>query len=358
MSTTLTPVPEKTKDPAQETPQEDKKNASQENAQAQDESHDGRREKLPVEAKFDKRVYGGISYFGQAAAGIILTNWIRHGSGRKHYDKLAQWVGPNLISRITSKKGAEAIKEADSWIVVSTMVMCGNAFLLPVKWLENAKSKIVRGMQEKENLRREARGEVIPVEERANQERLLTELDNAPKQSWTSLLTGRAFGLAAVYATLWGTGKKANGMAEDAITHGIQKGAETIGMKQLSKSKTLENYLRIGFYDTAYSAVSAGGLYVYSHFLHPHKKGEPARAEPEGVATSVVLPVIASAQLAENAPAASMADRVRKDKPEKNEIPRPHMRVEPKPAAQRFQPAANYTEMAKAGAETERIPGQ
>ena len=102
-----------------------------------DGAKDTKRQKLPMEQKFDRMAYGGISYLGQALAGSALTYWIRHSGGRPVYDKMANWLGPNFIEKITSKRGHEAVKSADSWITVSTMVVVGTLALIPIKWLED-----------------------------------------------------------------------------------------------------------------------------------------------------------------------------------------------------------------------------
>lgn len=227
--------------------------------------------KLPAEMAFDKAVYGGISYWAQAITGIVLTKWLRHGSGRKHFDKMANWVGPNFIEKVSSKRGKAAIDAADYWITVSTMVNVGNAFLLPVKWLENNKPQWVRSINDRMNKKREAKGETISAEELAYQEAHLKALDSAPKQSWWSLVIGRAFGLGVVYTALPLIGKN-NKIMEDFTVEQLQKGVSATGLEAVAKSKTFEDYSRIAFYDLVYSAFSASGLYVYSHFFHPKEK--------------------------------------------------------------------------------------
>lgn len=233
------------------------------------------REKLPAEKKFDQWVYGGISYAAQAGTGILLTHWIREGSGRKYFDKMAEWAGKAVIGKITGKTGAAATREADAWIVVSTMIMVGNAFLLPVKWLENHKPHYVRQINASINAAREERGETIRPEEKTKQEELLHQLEREPKQSWSSILGGRTFGLGAVYATLYAIGQKNNQWGENQFAGAVKTTLDTVGLKSIAESKMTDGYSRIAFYDFFYSMVSAGGLYVYSHFLHPHKKSTP-----------------------------------------------------------------------------------
>jgi len=226
--------------------------------------------KLPAEIKFDKAVYGGISYWAQAITGIALTKWLRHGSGRKYFDKIAGSVATNFIEKISSKRGVDAVKSADSWSTVTIMVGVGTTFLLPVKWLEDRKPEIVRWINKRTNKSRTDKGEVISDKELAYQEMHLEALDKAPKQSWLSLLLGRAAGLAVVYTALPLIGDN-NKIMEDFSVDKVTKLVKGAGLKSVAQSKTFESYARISFYDLLYSCFSAGGLYVYSHFIHPKK---------------------------------------------------------------------------------------
>jgi|GEM_PF-6415809 len=232
----------------------------------------GSREILPSERFFDKAVYGGISYAAQAGAGIILSRWLKFGGGNKYYTKMAEWAGTKLCS---AKTAEEAIKVASRPVIVTTMIGVGTAFLLPVKWLENRKPQVVRWLHERDVAKEEARGHVFTPEEKAHDQKCLEQLENEPKQTWKSLLGGRAFGLAAVYAVLLAT-PKANERIENFAVKNILKGVDTVGLKTLAKSKKLDQYLHIGFLDVFYSAVSAGGLYVYSHYIRPPKKANAA----------------------------------------------------------------------------------
>lgn len=235
------------------------------------------REKLPAEKRFDKAVYGGISYAAQAGTGILLTYWLKNGSGRKYYDKATRWLGSKLYPSLPIE---EAAKEASTPFMVSTMIMVGNTFLFPVKWLENRKAKIVRSWHEKECERMEARGTPYTPEERAHQEKCLNDLEKDPPQTWRSLLGGRFFGLAAVYAAVFLIGNKRNEAAEAYSAKVITGGLDKIGLKTLAKSETLNKFIHVGFLDVFYSMVSAGGLYVYSHILKPPKADKHGKKEP------------------------------------------------------------------------------
>jgi len=226
------------------------------------------REILPEEKTFDRAVYGGISYGAQAAAGIVLTYFLKYGSGKPLFEKVSKWLGPKLFR---NKSVEEAAKEISTPLMVTAMIMVGNAFLLPVKWLENRKPQIIRAWHEKNVKKLEADGTPLSEEEKAHGQECLKQLEETPKQTWKSLLGGRGFGLAAVYATLFALGNKRNEAAENYSAKMILKGADAVGLKSLAKSDTFAKYIHVGFLDVFYSMVSAGGLYAYSHVLNPPK---------------------------------------------------------------------------------------
>lgn len=239
------------------------------------------REKLPTEVKFDKAVYGGISYAAQAGTGILLTYWLKYGSGKPHFEKAAKWLGPKIFR---NRSIEEATKEISSPLMVSTMIMVGNTFLVPVKMLENHKPEIVRRWHEEHVKKKQSSDTPYTPEELAHQQECLRQLDAAPKQTWKSLLGGRAFGLAAVYSVLFGLGNARNEAAENYSAKVILKGLDKVGAKGLAKNKTLERYIHVGFLDVFYSMVSAGGLYVYSHYVNP-----PKRHKNEGLLPDMVI---------------------------------------------------------------------
>ncbi|MGE0754547.1 MAG: hypothetical protein AB7L92_05245 [Alphaproteobacteria bacterium] len=232
---------------------------------------------LRAEVTFDKAVYGGISYGAQAGTGIILSHWLKYGGGLKYYDKMAEWTGKHVIPLVSNKRGAEAIVAAKAPVIVTTMIMVGNSFIPPVKWIEAHKPGIVRWLNDRNNKKLARKGYVLTDEERTAQEARLQQLEEEPPQNWRSLMGGRVFGLAAVYATLFGlnrTPKINNESMEKAFSKSLSKISEGLGMKKLAESKTFNTYTGIAFYDIFYSMISAGGLYVYSHFIEPPKDYE------------------------------------------------------------------------------------
>lgn len=236
---------------------------------AKPQSDNTEREILPAEHRFDKWVYGGISYAAQAATGIVLTYWLKHGGGKSYFNRAAEWLGPKIYR---NRSVTEAAENVSTPLMVTTMVMVGNTFLLPVKWLENHKASIVRKMHENDCEKMERAGTPFNEEERARQEKALKDLEKEPLQNWKSLLGGRAAGLIPVFALSFGLGKKGE-WAERKAGQFFSGAFNLVGMKKVAKSETLQKVVQVGFLDVFYSMISAGGLYVYSHYLNP-----PARA--------------------------------------------------------------------------------
>jgi hypothetical protein len=221
------------------------------------------RVKLPAEMRFDKWVYGGISYFAQALTGILLLHSIKYGKLNQPFKRFTGWI--------TGKPS----KEISTSLVIALMVGVGTSFLIPVKWLENRKPEIVRWINDRMNA-----GHPPTAEEKAEQDKALQQLDNEPKQTWWSLLGGRAMGLAPVFAVNYLLGEGRNTWLQDKSAHYIQKGFGAVGLKKMSESKTVGEYLKLGFVDSFYSAVAASGLYIYSHFINPPKKDKGSTELP------------------------------------------------------------------------------
>lgn len=236
-----------------------------------------KREKLPMEKKFDQWVYGGISYFAQAVAGSVATYWVKHAGGKPIFDRWAKNLGPALVSKLTSYKGEKAVEVANGWLTVVALVSVGNLFVAPVKWMEDIKISTVEKWTKQDNEKRAARGEAISPEELAQQERLLDDLKAAPKQTWWSLGMGRMASLVPVFAGLhiFSGANKAMESGFQKLTSNVAKG---VGMKKLGNSEVFHNASGIAFMDGFYSMLSAGGMYVYSHFIAPPQKA--AKDEP------------------------------------------------------------------------------
>jgi hypothetical protein len=249
------------------------------------------REQLPAEQKFDKAVYGGISYVAQALAGSGLAYWIKHSGGRPIFDKMANWLGPNFISKISKATGKEAVERADSWITVTTMVGVGTLFLIPVKWLEDRKASIVENWTKKDNEKRAAQGNPVSTEELAKQEQMLDELKADSKQTWRSLLIARGASLIPVYAAVPLIGKH-NATMEAGFQKLTKTLASVAGLKKMAKSEAFHNASGIAFYDGFYSIISSGGLYIFSHMISPIFSPSAHKKHPDHHNTEIIAALV------------------------------------------------------------------
>ena len=271
------------------------------------------REKILDEISFDKRVYGGISYFAQAATGVALSYWTKHSGGQQFFKNITEYIGPKIYKNLAATKGVPAAAAAVTTITVaSIMIGVGTSFLIPVKMLEKNKAKIVRKMYESRIAKEEANGYVLTPEQKARDEELLQQLEKEPLQTWGSLLEARAGSLVGVYAVLFALGEKNNQIMQNTTTKGILKSLETAGLKKAAQSKPLSNLFDIAFVDAFYSMVSAGGLYVYSHYIHPpkkHHKNDISDETQQALSTATTVTEALTAE--EETPTKSFQDRIR-----------------------------------------------
>jgi hypothetical protein len=246
-------------------------------------AHDNhtQREKTIDEVKFDRRVYGGISYFAQAAVGIALTYWSKFGGGKEKFQAITEWVGPKIYKSLAAREGIQAAaKEVNTATATTLMILVGSLFLIPVKMIEKNKGKIVRGMYEKRVAKEEASGNIISPEEKARDEDLLQQLEKEPPQSWRSLIEARGASLVGVYAVLFAIGGPRNDALQKVSSDLGLKALDKVGLKTLAKSEPVARVFNLSFVDAFYSMISAGGLYIYSHFIRPPKDKQSKRAVP------------------------------------------------------------------------------
>lgn len=246
-------------------------------------------QKINAEKYFDTGLYGTVSYFGQALTSVLLTQWIKHGSGKEKFDTASRWLGRNVLEKQFKQTPENAAKLSNTLLVATTLIMVGNCFLAPVKYMEDHKPEFVRKINDWLNERREKKGDVISPEERREQDEAIAHIAEQPRQTWGSLIGARVFSLGAIYAAIALVGGKNNKIMEDASANAASKTMNSLGVpKTKAYSKTVQDFGRIAFVDFAYSLVGAGALYLYSHVLAPpkqKKKGEEKTLD-ESVGTS------------------------------------------------------------------------
>lgn len=141
------------------------------------------------EKKFDLRTYWGVGYVVNALLSVAAIMWVeRSPSGRgfmecmrNGFEKNLKWTGfkPETLQRLATR---------------SFYLVGGFAVMAPMKWLEDGKVDKVK------KYNREIYGEAAntdPVIQKSER-----ELEQAPKQSWKSILSARALALVPFYAVI------------------------------------------------------------------------------------------------------------------------------------------------------------
>ncbi len=141
------------------------------------------REKSKGERVFDRAVYVGLAGVGTFIATLYMSNKFKNG----------EWLGARYaravdgLQRFFQKMlpGGASRKMAEETIQTTSLMMGGNAMLLPIGMAEHYKTPIVEGLNV-------ALGDKTPSE----------QIEKAPRQTWLSLIEGRVLAWGAVFSAL------------------------------------------------------------------------------------------------------------------------------------------------------------
>ena len=166
------------------------------------------------ERKFDGLTYTTVGYVINALLSVVAVYWVeRTHSGQKNMNNFIDWT----------KRQLPWIKDPDLAKTIATrsfFLTGGFAVMLPMKWLEDAKVKLVKKWD------RKIYGDA--VESDPNIIKAHQELEAAPKQTWLSILGSRVLALIPFYilvGALWEnksalsklTNPELRGMSKEAI---------------------------------------------------------------------------------------------------------------------------------------------
>ncbi len=243
---------------------------------------------LPAERIFNWKVYGVLNYGIQVTTSVIATEWIKHGGGKAYFRKAAEWTGKNIIPRVTNKQGLEAVKEANTYLVGTSLIMIGNLFLLPVKWFEKHKAHFVRKIDERLTENQERKGFILTAEEKEKHEAALADMEREQHPNWKTLLVARAGGLGSFYVTNWLIGEERNKWMQGKAADGLQSVLKNSGIDRLKKaghSQRSRNFAEIAFVDFFYSIAVASSVFGITKSL---TKKQHANAHPAPVQAPVI----------------------------------------------------------------------
>ena len=232
--------------------------------------------KLAAERIFDASVYGVWNYGIQAGTSVAASMWFHEGGGKPYFDKSAEWLGKNVVEKITSKRGAAAAAEAHTPLMFTSLITVGNLFIPPMRWVEKDKVYYVSKINDWLNERRIKKGDAPSVKELAEQKAELAAIANEPRQSSKELWTGRGLGLLANYVVASGlAGEKNNVKMKNVFADTVSHGLDTVGLKSLAGSEKMKSFSRMAFLDYGYSFLSSNIVYAYGHYINPPTHERP-----------------------------------------------------------------------------------
>ena len=236
-------------------------------------------------------VLTNISVFGVSVAATYLTTrgGDRNAAGQLVYGKFGKWFqdrGTWMTSKFKALGMSE--KQADMWKMVTFSFLDGSAMAPVVKMLEDRREQIGRWLDEKMG--------TVPKDDGV--------YEAEPKQSWLSLLGGRAVTLGIVLPTAMMLDK--GGLNEKFFN----KPGKDVGgwlakkpwvKKNIPAHWDVQELTRVGFFEAFYTSVCTLGLYFTSRRIanFHHKSSQEKEAENADLAAP---PSSTAAPVAEDTP--------------------------------------------------------
>jgi hypothetical protein len=208
------------------------------------------------EKTFDRAVYVGMAGVGTFFATLYMAFKLKHGGwAGPRYQRAVEWTQRNL-GRFLSPQTSE--KVAEEAVMTTALMMGGNAMILPIGAAEHYKVPIVSGLNV-------MIGDKTPPE----------AIEQAPKQTWWSLIEGRLVAWGAVFSALMtarfavpDTFKlfpKEVGQRTHQFVQWLRK-EPMLGETAMKKTKAFR-YGEIGAFDVFATAAAATILYIGGHFF-------------------------------------------------------------------------------------------
>ena len=215
------------------------------------------------EKRFDTITYKGLGWLGTAVLGIYLSHEFKEGWGKPYFHRATEHLAPyyQKLMRTTEQTAREAVQ---SGLVHAGLVAGGSIPVYPIKKLEDNKATIVAHFDHQINEKRRRRGDAPTEAELAVQRQTQERLASKPKQTWGSLLAGRAAGVSTVFFT-------AIFLARGKDKKILEKVAS-----EVTDNKKLQSLGVITALDVGYSFISEEVLY-YTTRLYEQLQGKRNR---------------------------------------------------------------------------------
>ena len=280
---------------------------------------EGFKNRTQGEAVFNLSAYAGVGYFGVTAFSVFMSWLLRdHKPAAKQFDKVGEWA----VNTFKGKREGEALTKftntVNSNLTIGALFTGGTLMsVLPIKWLEDNKAKLVSFYDEK--FYGKERAESDPTIVAAHK-----DLETAPHQTWLSVVSSRVLAFVATFGTSLLMGATTSPVAR-ATGHSLDKFSTHAGrwldgavhnnkpavLKQIDAARGVKPHdivrsgpaadrvsTRVFSYislDAVYTLITGGALYIFTRVLapvfdqqHKQKRRDLENAPPEQPLVSAV----------------------------------------------------------------------
>ena len=151
--------------------------------------------KTLAERIFNVGVYTGIALAANAALSVYVAKRLKYGSWKDGFDKAVNATSEHVGEKIFADK-TRALNSTKTLLQTAALCSGGILLMIPVKKIEDYKVAIVCGIQKTLD-RAKALVGIKPDSER--NARTEDAIRREPRQSWASILEGRAIAMATVF---------------------------------------------------------------------------------------------------------------------------------------------------------------
>lgn len=248
---------------------------------------------------FDWLVYPSIAFGAVFAFSIYALYTTKFGKGKAKdmYDGLVTGLG-NLLEKSSLFKNAsreDIDKKSANYVLISVSFAVGTALMAPIKWLEDKRGEISRFFDRKLHSDREHPEEIM----------------EEPRQSWKSVLGGRALTFISVLGLGTAIGPERTAKVTDAAVNFAERKWKDWWPQ--ASQETLERVKRVTFvstFEAFYTALCAVLVYAISRTLASwfNKQEKAAENAPEKRASTEEAPPSANAEERTSGPANAKMD--------------------------------------------------
>lgn len=250
-------------------------------------NRDSKPHKSVGEKIFDVGVYGGLAGVSTFILTIPVADWLKFRGGAKYYKQMSGWMENTVLKFLP--EGARK-KTTENFLMTGILMQGGNLLLVPITMLEHMKVGIVNGLNQMFGDKTDP-----------------SSIEEAPKQSISSLIKGRLLAFGVVWAAFATVGKffgPQMGAFEEKtgkfFTDLMKKPTHIFNPKTAKIEESITySYGKMASLDAFATTAAASILYVGSRFF-AKQRDHAANTHP---APAAAMP------LAMEAPATPAADK-------------------------------------------------